>query len=146
MDDYFRYSRNMSISTWARQNDEVFRQIKAMAQDWALEDKIAKLPLTIPKGAPRKQSFYLLSNHPVLTGLFVFSLKLRMEEAGITLCNAWGAVLYPAHLYTRAAKSQDSKLSGATWTSSSRLIQQDDFLLARLPLSRAISSSALRML
>ena len=105
MDDYTRFSRNKHIDTWAPQNDEAFRQISDMAKDWALNDKIAKLPLPIPKGAPKMEPFYLLKNHPVLAGLLAFNFNLRLQEAGITLCNAWGSVLYPAHLYNACQKS-----------------------------------------
>lgn len=105
MDDYFRLSRNKQISTWAPQNDAAFRQIRDLAEQWALTDKCAQLPLQVPRGAPKVQPFYLLKNHPVLSGLLMFNLNMRLQEAGITLCNAWGSVIYPAHLYNACRQS-----------------------------------------
>lgn len=103
MDDYFRLSKHARLSTWAPANDEVFRMIKETAKQWALEDTIAKIP--VPKRAPKMESFYLLKNHPVLTGLLMFQLNLRLQDAGITLCNAWRSVLYTAHLYNALRQS-----------------------------------------
>ncbi|KAM3417680.1 hypothetical protein BST61_g5916 [Cercospora zeina] len=104
MDDYLRRSKHAHIHTWAPRNNEALRMIKETAKEWALEDTIAGLWLPLPKGAPKMESFYLLKNHPVLAGLLVFHLNVRLQEAGIT-CNAWGSVLYPAHLYNACQQS-----------------------------------------
>ena len=42
LDTYFRYSRSRSIPNWPPQNDEVFRQISALAKDWALSDRVGQ--------------------------------------------------------------------------------------------------------
>lgn len=105
LDDYFRHSRNKHISTWSPQNDKAFEQIKTLAKDWALNDIMAKFPLQLPQGMRKTESFYLLRNHPVLSGLLAFNLNLSMQEAGIILCNTWGSILYPAHLYNACRHS-----------------------------------------
>ena len=105
LDDYFRYSRNRKISNWPPQNDEVFRQISALAKDWALEDRVGKC---FPRGAQgvKAPAYHLLKNHPVLAGLLTFRLNVLLNDAGITLCNAWGSVLYPIHLYNAARQKR----------------------------------------
>ncbi|GIZ47422.1 hypothetical protein CKM354_001051300 [Cercospora kikuchii] len=105
MDDYFRLSEHARLGTWAPANDEVFRMIKETAEQWALEDTIAKIQLPVSRRAPKMESFYLLKNHPVLAGLLMFQLNLRLQDAGITLCNAWRSVLYTAHLYNALRQS-----------------------------------------
>ncbi|CAK1366228.1 unnamed protein product [Cercospora beticola] len=105
MDDYLRLSKNRRIDTWAPTNDEVLRMIKETANFWVLDDIMTNLPLPVPEGAPKMPSFYLLKNHPVLAGLLLFHLNLRVQDAGISLCNAWGSVLYPAHLYNACQQS-----------------------------------------
>ena len=43
----------------------------------------------------------------MLAGLLTFRLNVLLNDAGITLCNAWGSVLYPIHLYNAARQSAD---------------------------------------
>jgi hypothetical protein len=45
------------------------------------------------------EPFKLYKSHPVLAGFMVFRLNLEMNDLGITICNAWGSVNFPAHSY-----------------------------------------------
>lgn len=103
---YFEYSRNTKIANWPEQNDEMLRSIIDFAREWAADDMLAKATRALMKRVPvEPEPFKLLCNHPVLAGLMTFRLQLLLNEAGITLCNAWGSVLYPAHLYNATRKS-----------------------------------------
>jgi len=48
---------------------------------------------------PDPEPFRLLKQYPLLCGLYIFSLKLRFKEMGVTFANAWGSILFTSHLY-----------------------------------------------
>ncbi|EME82467.1 uncharacterized protein MYCFIDRAFT_88405 [Pseudocercospora fijiensis CIRAD86] len=120
IDEYFRLSRHKFIETWSPQNDEYLRMLSSQAKNWVLSDMLAKVPVSGPGAEVKPQPFHLLKNHPVLAGLMVFNLNLQLQDVGITLCNAWGSVLYPAHLYNAVRQSTDIDL---TWKDMEYLLQ-----------------------
>ena len=63
--------------------------------------------------------FYLLSQHPMLCGLFKFAITLKHQQAGIVKINDQGIVLAAAHVYNAA--QQDGSLS-TSWMTMDDLI------------------------
>lgn len=52
--------------------------------------------------APRLERFHLLQHHPIFCGLISFHINLKAQEAGLCVANAFGSILYTAHLYSAA--------------------------------------------
>lgn len=104
---YFAFSRNMSIDTWAPQNEKALHQILETAEKWILKDGMAELRQahrgTIA-GMPTPP-YKLLKNHPILCGILAFQFTVIIQEAGIYLAGAWGSIIYPAHMYNAARQS-----------------------------------------
>ncbi|KAK4569715.1 hypothetical protein LTR86_002683 [Recurvomyces mirabilis] len=98
LDSYFRYSQQRSVSSWPKENDVFFRKLRDLAQEWTQEDKIGKHPISRTTHIPPKP-FHLLKNQPVLAGLLIFYFNMQLNDGGLQLCNGWGTVVYPAHLY-----------------------------------------------
>lgn len=76
-------------------------QLRDFAHSWALTDQVG----TIRRGAVhdmKPRPFYLLKNHPLLSGLLIFRLNILMNDVGIAFCNAWDSMVYSAHLYNAA--------------------------------------------
>ncbi len=46
-----------------------------------------------------EERFYLYKQQPFLCGILAFRITLNMQNAGILLCNVWGTIMLPAHLY-----------------------------------------------
>ena len=63
-------------------------------------------------GVSQQEQFRLLRQYPLLCGLFIFALKSRFQETGITFVNAWGSVMYTAHLYNAV---RQEKLLKTVW-------------------------------
>lgn len=63
--------------------------------------------------------FYLLSQHPMLCGLFKFAITLKHQQGGMVKANEQGIVLAAAHLYNAA--QQDGSLS-TPWVTMDDLI------------------------
>ncbi len=72
--------------------------------EWVLGDIIAKSKLrllgskkVVVGGHP--DPYHLLQRHPLLCAMMKFSLALMVREIGTTVVEAWGSILYTAHLY-----------------------------------------------
>lgn len=57
--------------------------------------------------------FNLLKQHPLFCGTLSFSFKAQFREYGIAFANAWGSILYTAHLYNAAM--QEKMLHDNRW-------------------------------
>ncbi|KAK4501974.1 hypothetical protein PRZ48_007784 [Zasmidium cellare] len=106
IDDYFRFSRGRHIETWPPYNDDLLRRLRALAIHYTQKDVYGTLFTSIYEdmGAALRP-FFFLKNHPVLCGLWTYHMNTQLQELGITLCNAWGSVIYPAHFYNAARQS-----------------------------------------
>ncbi|KAK2754671.1 hypothetical protein FQN54_006804 [Arachnomyces sp. PD_36] len=118
---YFAFSRNMSIDTWAPQNQQLLHQTYDRINKWILKDGMAELRQSY--GAPiatvETPPYKLLKNNPVLCGILAFQFTIIIQEAGIYLAGAWGSIIYPAHLYNAA---QQQKQLDTPWKSMDYLI------------------------
>ncbi|KAI9784493.1 MAG: hypothetical protein M1835_003574 [Candelina submexicana] len=110
------FHNNLRIENWPRSNDRVLHQILDLITDWVKTDVVqdARIKLTRRSGfqPPPTESFQLLKRHPLYCGLLSYSIKALVQEASITFVNAWGSVVYSAHLYN--ALRQEKLISG-TW-------------------------------
>lgn len=117
---WFRYSRNrQGFRNWPEQNDQVFREIQALAKEWGIQDFFATNKVKGSEKIPVRP-FWMLQNHPVLCGLMEFRLNLLLQEAGETLVTAWGTAIYPAHLYNACRQSAELQ---QTWEDMEYLIK-----------------------
>ncbi|WPG97910.1 Hypothetical protein R9X50_00069300 [Acrodontium crateriforme] len=106
LNDYFQYSRNRRTPSWSPKDEQVLHELLNFAKDWGTTDRLTKAKRTLMTTLPvEPEPFKLLRGHPVLAGLLNFRLNQQMNEAGIFLCNAWGSVIYPAHLYNACENS-----------------------------------------
>lgn len=106
LDDYFRFSRGRTIDLWPAQNDAAFRQVRDFARDCTQADTVCKAFSSVyRKLGVTPKPFFFLKSHPVLCGLLTYRLTTLMQECGITLCNAWGSIIFPAHLYNATRQS-----------------------------------------
>jgi len=100
---HFQTSKNLQLENWPAENDQAIQtSILDVIDSWIFHDEIKATMkrMTQKQGLPLPPGeFHLLRQHPLLCGLFAFFINMQMQEAGVTYANAWGTVLYTAHLY-----------------------------------------------
>ncbi|KAM0721636.1 hypothetical protein Q7P37_002561 [Cladosporium fusiforme] len=103
IDDYFFSSE---IRSWPSEDDESLRQIKRLAQDWVIEDRIGSIKTRKPLGVGNEPPpFYFMQSNPVFCGLLTFRLNLLRRDAGQHLINKWNTVIKLVHLYNACRQS-----------------------------------------
>lgn len=102
---------------------------------WTQDDEIANLCLPVGAkvyGPVRPPSYRLLRNHPLLCGLFCFSIKLQLQRQGLQCSHLYGAARYAAHLYNAI---RQEGLCNEKWEKMERLLEihppQEVFLGSR---------------
>ncbi|EXJ93620.1 hypothetical protein A1O1_02012 [Capronia coronata CBS 617.96] len=99
INENFKFHKNLKIENWPATNDHVVRQLANTIRASYADDL---------QGIRRRVGFppeiviednRLLKNHPIKCGLAVCDVKATFYQAGIVFCNAWGSVLFSAHLY-----------------------------------------------
>lgn len=112
LEKYFELSKGLvKPTTWPKNNEKFFLQIKEEIDKFILKDVVfpfkAQQHRSFKLPAPgESEKFYLYTRHPVLCGIQSFAVLLELQQAGITLNNAVGTAIYPAHFYN-ALKVQD---------------------------------------
>lgn len=96
-----RFRGSLELSTWPPHNDMVIEETMIkLIDEWLFEDRIQLTMKRTVRNVPVPDGdFHLFRQHPLLCGLFAFSLRMRFHEYGVDYANAWGAVLYTSHLY-----------------------------------------------
>jgi hypothetical protein len=80
IDGWLQFSDHKQFANWPAQNCEWPGQIKALAQDFALEDKIGKFTVRgVPDGF-QPQAFHFLKRNSVYCGLLTLRLNLLPQE------------------------------------------------------------------
>lgn len=118
--DYISYSPTLE-GIWRDDNLEKLQDLSDFIREYVINDLIiARRDELFGKASfgPGKP-FYLLSQHPMLCGLFKFAITLKHQQAGIVKINDQGIVLAAAHLYNAA--QQDGSLS-TSWATMDNLI------------------------
>lgn len=95
------FHEDLRVETWPRSNDKALVEISDLIKRYVAEDVVqnARKRMRNFGSLPSPEPFFLLRQHPLLCGLICFKVKMLMQEASITFVNAWGSVLYTAHLY-----------------------------------------------
>lgn len=89
---------NRPLKTWPEQNDRAMKSFVDRVNGLVEDDFVAVARRRWHDQFPRP-SFHLLKQHPLFCGTLSFSFKAEYRELGIAFVNAWGSVLYMAHLY-----------------------------------------------
>jgi hypothetical protein len=88
LQEYSDFSKEMSVETWPKENDKFLQMIKLEADLWVNKDTLSAAQKKIFKSAGLPESdikpYSLLSRQPIVCGLMLFRLNLRMQEAGTT--------------------------------------------------------------
>ena len=71
IDSYLRFSNNKQFTLWPAKNDAFLRQIKSIAQEWALEGRICKFKLPV-EGGLEPEPFLFFKRNPIACGLLTF--------------------------------------------------------------------------
>ncbi|KAL8915636.1 MAG: hypothetical protein Q9172_006818 [Xanthocarpia lactea] len=108
------FHTSLRVTNWPKENDLVMKEMISVIDQWVLKDLLAERARKLRKnlGVEQQERFRLLRQYPLLCGLFIFALKSRFQEMGITFVNAWGSVMYTAHLYNAV---RQEKLLKTAW-------------------------------
>lgn len=100
-----KFHENLRSNNWPPYNDQGLSQIQFRIDTWVKQDAVR---IIIEQFASDNfkvvpdidaEPYKLLKQYPLLCGLWTFSLRYLMQDAGITFCNAWGSIMYSAHPY-----------------------------------------------
>lgn len=81
IDSYLRFSNNKQFTLWPAKNDAFLRQIKSIAQEWALEDRIGNFKLPV-EGGLEPEPFLFFKRNPVARGLLTSTSTYCFKKAG----------------------------------------------------------------
>ncbi|KAH0359655.1 hypothetical protein KCU65_g9838, partial [Aureobasidium melanogenum] len=127
----FKFHENLRSKNWPPYNDQGLSQIQFRINTWVKQDAVKMIIEQSASGnfvVARDigaEPYKLLKQYPSLCGLWLFSLKYLMQDSGITFCNAWGSIMYSAHLYNAA---RQENLVESIWKDMEMvlLLQGDD--------------------
>ncbi|KAI9738395.1 MAG: hypothetical protein M1834_008898 [Cirrosporium novae-zelandiae] len=122
LDDHFQLSRSLPYpGTWPKRNDRGLEQIKEMIDFWITRDNLYEVKKhAAPVQSMDHQEFSFYERHPLVCGLLMFNVNLKMQEAGITFVNAWGTVVYLIYLLNAV---QQTGVVTLNWPDMEKLIQ-----------------------
>lgn len=86
-------AKSIPSRNWPTQDEDI-RQMNDI-----IDRSISYDVFAVALDRPKEEEFSFLKNHPILCGLTMFSINLRMQQIGIGLVNAWGSVMHLAYLY-----------------------------------------------
>jgi hypothetical protein len=92
---------------WPKEGDMEIQGISNTVESWIIKDLFHDLRTQsgLDRVGPPPEKHALLSQHPVLCGLFLFNLNLRMQFVGQQLVTQWYDVQQLAFLYNLVVKS-----------------------------------------
>ena len=99
----FRQDEDLHNDIWPPDNDVLIRSIIQDIDRYVFEDVLGDLKKRLFRDRPESYRYskpfaWYIAN-PIYCGLLCLSLQMDMQESGIAFVNAWGAVLWSAHLY-----------------------------------------------
>ncbi|RDI78380.1 hypothetical protein Vi05172_g11587 [Venturia inaequalis] len=103
---------NRPLKTWPEQNDMAMKDLVERVNGYAKVDFVA-VARRRWRDQFLREDFLVMKQHPLFCGTLSFSFKAEFRELGITFVNAWGSVLYTAHLYNAA--KQEKLLHDKRW-------------------------------
>ena len=99
-EENFEFHKTLRIDNWPVTNDHAMRQALITRVDQLIvKDRIHATLQKSARGKPVPEPFFLFRNHPIFCGTALFALQIQAQELGQTFVNAWGSVMYTAHLY-----------------------------------------------
>ena len=96
------FHRNLRIDNWPKSNDEGLFRILDLIKHWVNLDAVHEVRCGLTQGFGMSrplEPFLFLKNHPWYCGLLSYCIKAAAQETSIIFVNAWGSILYSAHLY-----------------------------------------------
>jgi hypothetical protein len=98
---YKGFSKNMYIVNWPESNQRLLELHLWEWNQWIVNDCLDSVRSSVFNdiGESKGGNHVLLKRHPVLCGMMLFRLKLNKQEAGMSLCTAWGSLPISMHLY-----------------------------------------------
>jgi hypothetical protein len=106
--EYQQLSRTHPPPTfWPEEGDREIQGISNAVESWIIQDLFLDLRTRsgLDRVGPQPEKHALLSQHPILCGLFLFNLNLRMQFVGQQLVTQWYDVQQLAFLYNLVVKS-----------------------------------------
>lgn len=99
--NYQNFSKDMQIGLWPKSQDKFLDVCLWEWNFWIISDVLdpPRSATFADVGYPKRGNFVLLKTHPVLCGMMIFSIKLKLHYFGLALVNAWGALPVTLHLY-----------------------------------------------
>jgi hypothetical protein len=130
--EYLEFSKDMYIVNWGKNNDRFLKQIMEECELWIKNDFLDPVRTAAYRnlGFDKGGTFVLLKRHPVLCGMMLFRLNVIMQDTGITLVNAWGALPTILHLYNAALMQQTLK---QPWVDMEAVVSSFPFLPTPFP-------------
>lgn len=156
LDERATVEGSVQPDTWPRQNEMIMEMFEREAEYWRemnpVSDmrKFIKVDRSVASTSLAPSS--LMELNPMLCGLWLFKMQLNYQQLGFTLVNAWGTILYTAHLY---AACKQSDFSGDTlpfpeWPDMDKIMEmhgEADLFGGKIPLNIEDSyDSFLRMM
>ncbi|RGP81070.1 hypothetical protein FLONG3_859 [Fusarium longipes] len=110
---HMKFHENLKIDNWPASNERALRDFEKSIT-WIGMDPVfvAKQKMVARAGQPaaEAQRYRILKHSPIISGLLLYHYHAVMYDIGISVMNAWGSIVYPAHLYN--ALRQEGLLQG----------------------------------
>ncbi|WWD15674.1 hypothetical protein CI109_100096 [Kwoniella shandongensis] len=89
--------------SWPARSEAIAREVMKEAEVWHSTDPIAIMRKIVNRNGRRMgitadYKSTLMERNPMLCGLLLFRLQLQYQRIGFALAEAWGTILYTAHL------------------------------------------------
>lgn len=107
-----KFHETLKVPNWSSHNDQIVRNFVDEIDKTVFTDIIGVLGTSAREELGRLdsvKSFHWFSGHPLLCGLRLFSLRLRIQEIGVIFIGAWGT-WWLAHLYNAARQMHSTRL------------------------------------
>ncbi|KAG8627469.1 hypothetical protein KVT40_004952 [Elsinoe batatas] len=108
----FHGNPGLRSPNWPSTNDTFVERVVWDVETFILGDPVVftgkyMLQQTAKQLGRTREDFFLYRWSPVLSGLLMFNINLRMQELGLTLMNAYGTGIYMAYLYNGIKNQAD---------------------------------------
>jgi hypothetical protein len=112
IDDYLKLSKTHPPPIfWPKEGDEEIRNINSTVKSWIIQDLFLDIRVSskLDKKGLTPEKHALFSQHPILCGLILFNLNIRMQFVGQQLVTQWFDVQQLAFLHNLVIKSPTHK-------------------------------------
>ncbi|KAL5340459.1 hypothetical protein BJX70DRAFT_361012 [Aspergillus crustosus] len=92
---------------WPKEGDQEIQAISSTVEAWIIQDLFHEIRVAagLDRVGPPPEKHVFLSQHPLLCGLFLFNLNLRMQFSGQQLVSQWYDVQQLAFLHNLVIQS-----------------------------------------